>query len=71
MLAFIVVAVCGATVQAASDSRGEERQQECNGYGLLKAAKKGCFDRVKFLIKDGVDLDTRSNRGNTALMNAA
>lgn len=70
MPAFVVVAVCGATVQATSGAQSEERQRKCNGYGLLLATKKGCIDRVKLLIKDGVDLDARNTYGNTALIKA-
>ena len=58
-------------MQAARDFRSEERQRKCNSYGLLTAAKKGCFDRVKLLIKDGVDPDTRNAYGMTALIKSA
>ena len=72
-----MVAVYGATVQAARDSRSEERQRKCYSYGLLMAAKKGCFDRVRDLLDQyhpytaAVDIETRNKHGNNALIKAA
>ena len=66
-----MVAVCGATVQAARGYQSEEQQRKRNGYGLLIAAKEGCLDGVKLLIKDGVNLSARNKYSNTALIKAA